>query len=221
MSQRDSKGRFVKGHTGFKGMLGRTHTSFTKGKLSRAHLGVKRGPHNKEWNERISKAHLSRGLSWYKECEDCGKEFKVYNYRPDARFCSSKCRAKIIMPTNLRTGSIPWNKGLSRLTDTRLDKIAKDRSGDKNWQWAGGISKSHKVSWGSAIHKAWRKAVFERDEYTCQICFKRGAELQADHIKCFAHHPDIRYELSNGRTLCKSCHKTTSNYGMHNKELCL
>lgn len=55
----------------------------------------------------------------------------------------------------------------------------------------------------------WRKAVFERDDYTCQFCVVRGGKLEADHVLPFAYFPEIRYELSNGRTLCRNCHSTT------------
>lgn len=55
----------------------------------------------------------------------------------------------------------------------------------------------------------WRKAVFERDNYTCWICGMRGSYLEADHIKPFAYFPELRFELSNGRTLCRPCHETT------------
>ena len=59
----------------------------------------------------------------------------------------------------------------------------------------------------------WRKAVFQRDNYTCQECGKRGCELNADHIKPFAYFEELRFELSNGRTLCVPCHnKTKKSY---------
>jgi len=59
----------------------------------------------------------------------------------------------------------------------------------------------------------WRKTVFERDNYTCQICNERGGELHPDHIKQFAYYPELRFEPSNGRTLCASCHRKTPTWG--------
>lgn len=70
----------------------------------------------------------------------------------------------------------------------------------------------------SAKMDAWRKAVFERDDYSCRLCGARNGQgkavyLQADHIKPFAYFPELRFELSNGRALCKPCHLKTDTYG--------
>lgn len=57
--------------------------------------------------------------------------------------------------------------------------------------------------------EVWRKLVFERDNWTCQECKVRGNYLEAHHIKPFAYFPDLRFELSNGMTLCRPCHDKT------------
>lgn len=36
--------------------------------------------------------------------------------------------------------------------------------------------------------------------------------MNADHIMPFAYFPDLRFELSNGRTLCLKCHQKTDTY---------
>lgn len=56
-------------------------------------------------------------------------------------------------------------------------------------------------------YKSWRKKVFERDNYTCQHCQQVGGELNAHHIKPFAKFKELRYEVSNGLTLCVECHR--------------
>lgn len=61
----------------------------------------------------------------------------------------------------------------------------------------------------SPENKVWRESVFERDDFTCQECGVRGTYLEADHIKPWAYFPDLRFELSNGRTLCRPCHDKT------------
>lgn len=60
----------------------------------------------------------------------------------------------------------------------------------------------------SLIYKRWRYDVFSRDHFTCQRCEdKRGGNLVAHHIKAFAEYPELRFDISNGLTLCKPCHK--------------
>lgn len=59
----------------------------------------------------------------------------------------------------------------------------------------------------------WRKAVFERDDYTCRGCGMRGGRLQAHHILGYKQFPLLRFEVDNGLTLCELCHKKTDNYG--------
>lgn len=58
----------------------------------------------------------------------------------------------------------------------------------------------------SGRYTQWRNAVFERDNFTCARCGKHGGELNAHHIKPFASHPDDRFDIKNGITLCKACH---------------
>ena len=56
-------------------------------------------------------------------------------------------------------------------------------------------------------YREWRKSVYERDGYVCQICGRRGGRLNAHHIKPFATHPKLRTEVANGITLCEACHR--------------
>lgn len=55
-------------------------------------------------------------------------------------------------------------------------------------------------------HGSWARAVLTRDKATCQHCGATDVELHAHHIKEFARHPELRWELSNGLTLCYKCH---------------
>lgn len=53
----------------------------------------------------------------------------------------------------------------------------------------------------------WRTSVYERDAYTCQVCGdSHGGNLEAHHLNSYTDFPEERYDLSNGITLCKSCH---------------
>jgi 5-methylcytosine-specific restriction endonuclease McrA len=94
-----------------------------------------------------------------------------------------------------KIGSIPVNKGKG--TKTKQAKLLRN----------------------SKEFRQWRKAVFERDNWTCQTCFKRGGVLHPHHIKPFAFFPELRFSVANGQTLCESCHRLTETFGYRAKKL--
>ena len=53
----------------------------------------------------------------------------------------------------------------------------------------------------------WVQAVFERDNYTCQKCSQYGGSLNAHHIEAYATNKELRVDVNNGITFCKTCHK--------------
>lgn len=133
--------------------------------------------------------------------------------------------------TEFKKGHTPWNKGLigmrSYMNIKGLEKgrgLFKGRhnlsiSKEKHWNWQGGKTTQTISIRGSLEYKLWRQKVFERDDYTCQMCKKRGnGVLHADHIKPFAYFPELRFKLSNGQTLCEFCHKSTDTYGERAKK---
>lgn len=124
--------------------------------------------------------------------------------------------------------SSKWCRGMRRRTKFCTDcghwpitgsKGKRCRSCWKKWcigenagAWKGGVTPINKRARGNRKAVDWRKAVFVRDDYTCQLCNVRGGKLQAHHIKKFADYPELRYEVPNGETLCEKCHKKTPNY---------
>jgi len=128
--------------------------------------------------------------------------------------------------THFKKGVIPWNKGLQEVKvkicevcncefkkpyGFNIGRWKKQRfcslecSGKGNSNWKGGITPINFKIRNSKDFQNWRIAVFERDDFTCQICEERGGKLRANHIKTFAKHPDLRFELSNGITICQDC----------------
>jgi len=98
--------------------------------------------------------------------------------------------------------------------------ISRSLKGAKNPNWKGGISELNKLIRKSLKYREWRKSVFERDDYTCQVCYDNsGGNLEADHIKSFARFPELRFDLKNGRTLCEECHRKTDTYGSKSRKL--
>jgi len=119
-------------------------------------------------------------------CPVCGARFK--QARRTQRTCSRKCAA---------------------LADPERTRRICEHRGNKPRTY----HLRHRDKHGSAADREWREKVFERDDWTCQACGKRGGRLQAHHIKPFKEYPDLRHSLSNGQTLCIACHRKTETYG--------
>lgn len=90
--------------------------------------------------------------------------------------------------------------------------------------WKGGITPINKKIRGSLEMKKWRETIFKRDNWTCTLCYVRSKKnkaiiLHADHIKPFAYFPDLRFDLNNGRTLCKDCHSKTDTFCGRSKRM--
>lgn len=69
--------------------------------------------------------------------------------------------------------------------------------------------KIHKLD---SNYKTWRRQVLSRDRHKCQMpgCNCK-IKLQAHHIRRWADCVLTRYEVSNGITLCRDCHKRIYN----------
>ena len=89
-------------------------------------------------------------------------------------------------------------------------------TGENNPNWKGGILSEQRKARNSKAYAVWRDAVYERDNYTCQCCGQRGGKLNAHHIKSFSKYPGLRFEVSNGITLCENCHAWEYEGSLHN-----
>ncbi len=70
------------------------------------------------------------------------------------------------------------------------------------------------------FYKEWRKNVLKKNDYTCQVCGKRGGKLHAHHVDKIvnilrrhgisnviqAEVCDELWDISNGQTMCYECH---------------
>jgi hypothetical protein len=106
------------------------------------------------------------------------------------------------------TGHEPYNKGKPHNVHTPewREKVSKAMSGENHWNWKGGKDKINRLMRSSAAHKEWALSVYRNDHWTCQICGYKGKELIAHHLKSWAKHPDLRFDVFNGITYCRACH---------------
>lgn len=140
--------------------------------------------------------YCSRDCFWEKrrnpikeiQCKYCGKTFRDREGRK--YYCSHLCYSKHL-------------------------KIIK--AGENSHFWEGGKTKQSKILRTNADYKEWRMAVFTRDNFTCKKCGSKR-NLEAHHIKEQSNYPELRYVVSNGLTLCHSCHKQTGNYAYKAKQ---
>lgn len=104
-------------------------------------------------------------------------------------------------------------------TNEYKQKISDANSGENNWMFGRFGDKS--PMWNPNLtdedrldtrkykeYSEWRRLVFERDKYTCQVCrHTKGGNLTAHHLNGYHWDKAGRTDVNNGVTLCESCHK--------------
>ena len=115
----------------------------------------------------------------------------------------------------------------SSIADFKCPICAKENQrylrGQDSPNWKGGITPKDKTDRVCQDYNEWRKEVYKRDNYTCQVCLdKSHNRLRAHHIYSFAAHPDLRFNVQNGIAICEAHHDTAYKgsfhqmYGTHN-----
>lgn len=67
----------------------------------------------------------------------------------------------------------------------------------------------------------WRLSVLKRDKWKCLKCGSKNKRLlQAHHILKWSTHIHLRYEISNGISLCKKCHDMMKGNEQSFQKLC-
>jgi hypothetical protein len=104
-------------------------------------------------------------------------------------------------------GRTVWNKGI------KVPQIA----GANSPMWKGGVTPKHEAIRHSLESVLWRKACFERDNFTCAKYGVRTGGLLVHHINNFAEFPELRFAIDNGITLSEKAHKEFhKKYGFRN-----
>lgn len=137
------------------------------------------------------------------KCEICGKGFRIkpaIHKEGSRKCCSVKCKSE-------------W--------------ISLNYRGDKRYNWTGEWPTVLKIR-ALRKYRIWRDTIFNRDRFTCKKCGAKGVYLEAHHLNSFrslieelkslslgkdlllvAENYAPLWEIKNGITLCRKCHKDT------------
>lgn len=104
-----------------------------------------------------------------------------------------------------------------KISKTLLGRKRPEISGNKNYNWKGGITPENQKIRHSIEYRFWIEGNMARDNYTCQKCKIRGGKLCVHHIQNFSETIELRTSIENGITFCKNCHKEFHHiYGIKN-----
>jgi 5-methylcytosine-specific restriction endonuclease McrA len=182
-------------------------------------------PFNKEtYAKNYREGNRIRGEKIVRKCLRCGEEITDYVSQTERKYCSRECkweaeRTAVDHPcdfcgkmVSVEPARLKWSKvrGRGKIFCNKECQW-KGNSGEGSPLWIEDrtkLSDRRHTERNSLNYIQWRTSVFERDKYTCQKCGKVGGYLHVHHVKEWEYYPELRYEVSNGMTLCRRpCHK--------------
>lgn len=127
------------------------------------------------------------------KCDGCNKEIYINPFKLKSQkhiFCSKECYKNNVGKFYTGENNTNWNKNLT-LEERQLNRRYTE-------------------------YYEWRNEVYERDNYTCQVCgSSKSGTLVAHHLNGYNWDIEHRTDINNGITLCTRCHNE-----FHNKFRC-
>jgi len=137
---------------------------------------------------RLERKTKNRNYYWLCECDHGGK--------------GKKTKCEISSSELLRSKKSVKSCGCIR--KEALEKL----SGENSPNWNKNLTNEERMN-NRDYHEynKWRKLVYERDNYTCQVCLDvEGGNLVAHHLNGYSWYKKGRTNIKNGITLCEICH---------------
>lgn len=170
-------------------------------------------------------SELSHKKDHARDCVQCGKSFTAVSMK--TRFCSHACYGKSMIREKLI--KLKKERVYKRLTISCLQcsseflvtasRIKRVKFCSKSCQgrFFSGEKSCHykkdrdtlvkKQERNDSAYKEWRKQVWLRDNFKCKIANPDcSGRIEAHHILGWSSHPELRYQVNNGITLCHAHH---------------
>jgi len=174
-----------------------------KQKISKSLIGKKKPPRSEGYKKNISKSHKGQ-ITWMK-----GKHHTV------------ESKEKL---SKSHKGKSTWSKGITFPEEARknMSEAHKRKYGELSSNWKGGKTSLVYTIRNSFKYRQWRDDIYTKDNFTCQECGDdKGGNLEAHHIKTLSYilqkyeitnlkealECEELWNINNGITLCKDCHK--------------
>lgn len=151
-----------------------------------------------------------------KQCLFCLRPFKVQLYRKKtAKYCSRVCLAAATYPERQEKlnkaasiSSLGNKYALGNVSSEKCKQASRERRGDKHPGWIKDRTKLKKRQERNDVsYQEWRKQVHKRDKWKCRIDNNEcSGRIEVHHIYGWVSHPELRYKINNGITLCHAHH---------------
>lgn len=182
------------------------------------HKGYKQSEEHRASN--LGRKHPNRKIykrGWkeiQKMCLFCNKNFVTNCIMPNKKFCSRSCSGKYNSKNSLIS--------LSKVDREKQKRTASEIRGERHPRWIKDRSKLKDDSKerGGQLHRYWSISVKKRDNWKCKVSNSQcSGRLESHHILSWSSHPESRFDITNGITLCHFHHPRKKDDEFKNIEI--
>lgn len=156
--------------------------------------------------------HLFRTSSYKVEyqCDNCNHMFTTSynNYNKQNKTKGDFCRKCSLKVYNSGESNINFGKSLEcGFKKGELNYASINFKGENNPNYNPNLTYEDRLRNRDLTENInWRNEVFRRDNFKCTICDNK--EIEAHHLNGYTEFKESRFNINNGVTLCKNCHKS-------------